>query len=303
MKGIELSRAFYEDYCKEMISKNFHEYENRIAVGIAGRGSECFGFDDEISTDHDFKTGVCLWLKREDFTKIGNSLQKAYNELPCKGESIVNPNVKDKFGVHTIDEFFVDTIGTGSIPKTYKQWFDIPEYALAESVNGEIFRDDSGEMLLKRLKLIAGPGIDIKRKKIAAYLALSGQAGQYNYYRALKRKDQGAMKLVAYEFVINTIHLIFWLNNRYCPYYKWMFRALSELPKLNYLEKDLLDVLDGNDDKRRLIEEISWEIVLELKKQNLTNSNSVYLEDHAYAVTEGIKDEEIKSMHVMISAE
>lgn len=303
MKGIELGRAFYEDCCKEMISKNFSEYEKRIAVGVAGRGSECFGFDDEISADHDFKTGVCLWLNKEDFTKIGNSLQNAYDELPCKAYSQTNPNVKDKFGVHTIDEFFVDTIGTSNIPKTCKEWLNISEYALAEAVNGEIFRDDSGEMLIKRLKLMAGPGIDIKRKKIASYLALSGQAGQYNYYRALKRKDQGAMQLSAYEFVTKTIHLIFWLNNKYCPYYKWMFRALSELPKLNYLEKDLIEVLNGNGDKRKLIEEISWEIVLELKKQNLTNSTSVYLEDHAYSVTEGIKNEEIKRMHIMIGAE
>ena len=60
MKGIELARAFYEEYGKPMIERDFAEYSDRIAVGLVGRGSECYGFDDEISTDHDFEAGFCL---------------------------------------------------------------------------------------------------------------------------------------------------------------------------------------------------------------------------------------------------
>ena len=66
MKGIELSLKFYEQYGKEMIEGQFAELKGRIAVGLVGHGSECFGFDDEISRDHDFEPGFCLWLTDDD---------------------------------------------------------------------------------------------------------------------------------------------------------------------------------------------------------------------------------------------
>ena len=57
------NRRFYDQYVVELIHSRFGEYEDRIAVGIAGEGSDCFGYDDEISRDHDFGTGVCLWIR------------------------------------------------------------------------------------------------------------------------------------------------------------------------------------------------------------------------------------------------
>lgn len=44
MKGLELAKRYYEAYGKPMIAEQFPEYEGRIAVGLAGPGSECFGY-------------------------------------------------------------------------------------------------------------------------------------------------------------------------------------------------------------------------------------------------------------------
>ena len=54
MKGLELSREYYEKFGKPMLTENFPELLDKIAVGLCGSGSECFGFDDELSRDHDF---------------------------------------------------------------------------------------------------------------------------------------------------------------------------------------------------------------------------------------------------------
>ena len=78
---IEKSHRFYVNQVAPMIHEKFPEYEERIAVGIAGEGSDCFGFDDFISRDHDYGTGVCLWVTDEDFKAIGYHLSIAYNEL------------------------------------------------------------------------------------------------------------------------------------------------------------------------------------------------------------------------------
>ena len=56
----EKNRRFYDEYVADLIHTKFGQYEDRIAVGIAGEGSDCFGYDDLISRDHDFGTGVCL---------------------------------------------------------------------------------------------------------------------------------------------------------------------------------------------------------------------------------------------------
>ena len=78
MQGMEEARAFYEEYGRDMLEKRFPEYERRIAVGLAGHGSECFGFDDEISRDHDWEKGFCLWISDIDDIKVGVALSRAY---------------------------------------------------------------------------------------------------------------------------------------------------------------------------------------------------------------------------------
>ena len=65
MKGLELSEAFYETFGKPMLEEQFPELLPSLAVGLFGSGSECFGYDDDISQDHDFEPGFCIFLPDE----------------------------------------------------------------------------------------------------------------------------------------------------------------------------------------------------------------------------------------------
>ena len=71
MKGMELSRLYYEEVCKPAIEKEAGELTERTAVGLVGEGSECYGYDDEISRDHDFGPSCCFWLTKEDYRIYG----------------------------------------------------------------------------------------------------------------------------------------------------------------------------------------------------------------------------------------
>lgn len=53
MKGLELSEKYYETYGRRMIYEQFSDIADQTAVGLVGYGSECLGFDDEVSADHD----------------------------------------------------------------------------------------------------------------------------------------------------------------------------------------------------------------------------------------------------------
>ena len=82
MKGLELSQKYYEAYGREMIERADPALFMRVSVGLCGEGSQCFGFDDQISQDHDFAPGFCVWLSDEDFSRYGRALQNAYDSLP-----------------------------------------------------------------------------------------------------------------------------------------------------------------------------------------------------------------------------
>lgn len=72
MTGMEISRIFYARYVQPMLERDFASERHLIAVGLAGQGSECLGFDDELSRDHDFGPGVCLWIPRSEAGDLGS---------------------------------------------------------------------------------------------------------------------------------------------------------------------------------------------------------------------------------------
>ena len=106
MRGLEEARAFYEERGAEMLHRRFPEYEGRIAVGLAGHGSECFGFDDEISRDHDYEKGFCLWIDDETDLAIGVELSRAYRQLTGRGETGRSTMAERTVGVHRISDFY-----------------------------------------------------------------------------------------------------------------------------------------------------------------------------------------------------
>ena len=54
MKGLELAEEYYETRSRPMLEAQFPHIMDQIEVGLVGLGSECCGFDNGISMDHDY---------------------------------------------------------------------------------------------------------------------------------------------------------------------------------------------------------------------------------------------------------
>ncbi|WP_246904517.1 DUF4037 domain-containing protein [Gardnerella vaginalis] len=242
--GMQLAQSYWQTYGKPLLDQpKFAKYKNRIAAGLVGHGSECYGFDDEISRDHDFGPGFCLWLTDEDYAKIGADLQDAYNALPKKYAGFESrnetPRAKScesskRVGVFRISEFFENLTGFPTAPAANEPhlWLSLSESTLAAATNGKIFADPLGEFSKARQSFKLMPD-DVRISLISRRLGMISQAGQYNFPRMIARKDASAAWLSINEFVRATASLVFLLNNPvtagYLPYYKWQFAALRKL--------------------------------------------------------------------------
>ena len=84
MTGLELSRAYFEEYGMPMLEEQFPDLLPFLAAGLFGSGSECFGYDDEVSQDHDFEPCFCLFLPEEELVSRRSAflLERAYAKLP-----------------------------------------------------------------------------------------------------------------------------------------------------------------------------------------------------------------------------
>ena len=310
MRGLELAWAYYSQFGRPMLDKQFPELLPHIAVGLFGSGSECFGFDDELSRDHDFEPGFMLLLPGEDVVSRRTAflLERAYAKLPREfmglRRGLMQPVGGPRHGVMRTADFFTDKVGSPDGVMTVSQWMDTPEYALAEAVNGAVFFDGSGEVTAIRQRLSTWPE-DIRKKKLAGHLLLMAQAGQYNYARCLKHGEKGAAQLAVGDFVRHSMSAVFLLNGAYQPYYKWAFRAMRGLPRLSLLAELMEYLLTTDNDgemaaeKEKVIEGVAADVIAELRRQRLTKVDCDDLENHAYAVNDSIADGDIRNLHIL----
>ena len=301
--NLERSREFYETVGKEMIHTHFPEWENRIAVGLVGEGSDCYGFDDEISMDHDYAVGFCMWLTDADYEKIGPALQEEYDKL-SKNEN----RLKYRRGVFRVNDFYNQLLeSSADFEKEFSlDYQKVEEFQLAQATNGIVFRDDMGVFSNIREKLLAYYPENVWRGKLAQSIHEFSQYAQSNYARMMARRDELTAKICVSKAIESTMDLIYLLSRTYAPYYKWKKKGLEKFP----LSKKILPLLEKlsrlpsqsevwnnvtyhaslihKEDKCvELFEQIAKELLEELKRQELVSGEDVFLESYIKQILEG----------------
>ena len=297
----EGSRNFYDNIIAPMIREKFAGYEDRIAVGIVGEGSDCFGYDDFISRDHDFGTGVVMWLTDDDYEAIGSRLSMEYNSIIAKqpGNNLTE-RLKERRGVMTISGFYSNILGidcdTVSCKLAEDDWYMLDHNCLATAVNGEVYRDDLGEFSAFRKMLLDYYPDNIWKIRIVNELHKFSMTLQVNFARCMSRKDTVAARLCHMQGLEASMQLYFLMKRVYAPYYKWIYRRSEELDnggKYSALVKRLaesdIDISHWKGEYRANFinisdpivdsaEQIAEMLVDMLREKGLINSMDPYLE-------------------------
>ena len=309
MKGIEISKAYFEEYGRPMLEKDFSDILPYLCVGMVGSGSDCYGFDDEISRDHDFEPGFCIIIPNEDVVDRRKEflLERAYAKLPKEfmglKRSLISPVGGRRNGVIRISDFYLNKIGSADGKLSILDWLTISESYLFEVTNGEIFFDNYGEFSEIRNRIMNMPE-DIRLKKLAGNMLLMAQSGQYNYGRCLSHGETGAAQLAVIEFVNAAMKTVFLLNKKYMPYYKWSFRAMRDLKLFSTFSDSFEYLLTSENDsvtaqtKTDVIEDIASMIIGYLIDNEMTKAICGDLEKHAYSVNDSISDPNIRNMNI-----
>lgn len=272
IKGLEIDREYYENIGRPMLEEKFIDYFSEMTIGMFGEGSDCFGFDDSYSMDHDWGPGFYIWLESDLYKIIGEELQREYDALPADYRGYKRMNTEHgrrRIGVSNVDDFCSYYLGK----MAYDEWksrgeissahmLEIPEYKLAAFCNGMIFKEygsfgdkehsvhDSDEKTTGRSLDTRGTIIGLRTyiseyydkstaiKLLCQRLAEFGQNAQYNYPRMKKRGDSAAAMQLLHTGLRRAVQAAYILNKLYAPHDKWLmkgtesFNILKDIPEL-----------------------------------------------------------------------
>lgn len=289
-KGLSICKAYYETYGAPMIAEKFPAYRDKIAVGLVGEGSDCFGYDDEISRDHDWGPGFCMWVTDATYEEIGEELAGAYQELPKEFMGFkVSPVVQgaSRRGVIKISDFYTRLLGADSYSKI--DWRYVEDYALAAATNGQVFVDEEGVFSEFRNQLMKGYPEQIWFAKLAQDVAGFSQTGQYNYKRMADRGDDVTADRMLSDCLGHIMRLMHHMNNHYPPHEKWLMKSLEQLEggmEVSHMVKELhgclkdTDLTHGKEQVLRKLEGVGDYFARELYARDAISDINPYLDFH-----------------------
>jgi len=287
--GLALAREYYESFGRPMIEEKFPEYAGRIAAGLAGRGSDCLGYDDAASRDHDWGPDFCMWVTDETYEEIGEALRQAYEELPdtFRGyRRAAHVNARNRRGVIRISEFYQGLTGADSYEKI--DWRQVSDASLAAAVSGEVFKDEEGIFTAFRNRLQQGYPEEIRYLKLAESAARYAQTAQYNYPRMLERGDKLTAQMMAWDGIKEAMKLQHYIEGKYPPHDKWLYRSLQESEEgretaglLQYAVRGMSDDGAASGGAAASFEQLGSFFAMELYRRGYISDTESYLDAHS----------------------
>jgi hypothetical protein len=219
--GAELSRRFYSELVQPVLSARFPDLPHSAA--LLGRGSEVLGFDDEMSTDHDWKPRALVFLAEKDEPRHGAAVREALQgELPptFAGHPI-------HYEIHTVRGYVRQQLEL-DIDRDIepRDWLTLPEHALRMFTSGMVFHDEV-DLKAARDRLAYYPRDVWLYLLITAWWRVHPEMNLVG--RAGAAGDELGSSLIGSRLVGDLMRLAFLMERQYAPYSKWFGTAFSRL--------------------------------------------------------------------------
>lgn len=219
--GLELSRQFYDELVRPIVDARYPGLPHSAA--LLGRGSEVLGFDDKMSTDHDWKPRVLLFLRAEDRARHGGDLSDL-----LRREAPTFRGHRADHEIHTVRGYFRKQLAVdvaGEIEA--RDWLTFPEHGLRMFTAGEVYHDEVG-LQAARDRLGYYP------RDVWLYLLMTGWWRVHPETNLVGRAgvvgDELGSSLIGSQLVWDLMRLCFLMERQYAPYSKWFGTAFSRLP-------------------------------------------------------------------------
>ncbi|MCP4426777.1 MAG: DUF4037 domain-containing protein [Chloroflexi bacterium] len=243
--GLKLNELFYFEVVKPILAAEFPSLV--YSAARLGTGSDVLGYDDEISTDHDWGLRFQLFLSEEDEARWETAVaQTLAHQLPVsfrgysthfdatdeegvsRLEPIASGPVNHRITTTTIRRFFHERMRFDPFaePSVY-DWLTFAQQHLLEVTRGAVFHDGLGDLEPIRDKLAYFPH-DVWLYLLAAQWARIGQEEHF-MGRAGDAGDELGSQLLAARLVHDIMLLCFLMERQYAPYPKWFGAAASRL--------------------------------------------------------------------------
>lgn len=257
--GLKLNELFYHELVHPILRDAFPGLMHSAAR--LGGGSEVLGYDDAMSTDHDWGPRFQLFLREADFEAAATAVsQYLADHLPWtfRGYSVHfgPPNaegtrlpdtpksgaVAHRITVTTIRRFFLSYLAFDPTqePTTYN-WLTFPQQLLLGMTAGQVYHDGLGELEPARRKLVYYPH-DIWLYLMAAQWNRIAQE-EHLFGRSGWRGDELGAGVMAARLAHDVMQLCFLQERTYMPYPKWFGTAFSQLSCAHTLRPILQQVV------------------------------------------------------------
>jgi hypothetical protein len=219
--GLDLSRRFYQDVVRPILDAKFPGLPH--GAGLLGRGSEVLGFDDKMSTDHDWKPRVLIFLREDDQARNVDAVSDSVRrELPPSfGGRPVD------LEIHTVRNYFLQQLDVDVDAEIEaRDWLTFPEHGLRMFTSGEVFHDGVGLQEVRN-RLAYYP------RDVWLYLLMAGWWRVHPEANLMGRAgsvgDELGSALIGSRLVSDLMRLCFLMERQYAPYSKWFGTAFSRL--------------------------------------------------------------------------